>query len=252
MGDLSQRLFERQRRLRRSSTHHPQDKGRDRLLLIRIVPWKTPLPKEHSEAWAYSPDNPDFKRPGIFKPVPATGRKLCRRLPCDRRRGSTVATVEGVAGRRASGYAELLAPHAQAHAALFNRVTLDLGGGADRAKTTEELLDLAKTRKTVAGGTDGEDVRCGPLYADLLGGRNCCRICRASGPARGSRPGRAISPSTPMSRPRWPRRAARTCRIDGRIFPADGELLSRVAAQREADLRLPGIFQQRPRLEHGA
>ena len=27
---------------------------------------------------------------------------------------------------------------------MFNRVTLDLGGGADRAKTTEELLDLAK------------------------------------------------------------------------------------------------------------
>ena len=41
-------------------------------------------------------------------------------------------------------YETLFAPHAKAHAALFNRVTLDLGGGADRAKTSEELLDLAK------------------------------------------------------------------------------------------------------------
>ena len=53
-----------------------RDKGCDRLLLIRIVPWKTPLPQEQSEAWAYSPDNPDFKSPGIFKPVPSWPKAL--------------------------------------------------------------------------------------------------------------------------------------------------------------------------------
>ena len=46
-----------------------------------------------------------------------------------------------------AGYEALLAPHALEHAALFDRVALDLGGGTDRAKTTEELLDLAKTKK---------------------------------------------------------------------------------------------------------
>ena len=43
----------------------------------------------------------------------------------------------------APDYARLFAPHAKAHGVLFNRVTLNLGGGADRSKTTEELLDLA-------------------------------------------------------------------------------------------------------------
>ena len=45
-----------------------------------------------------------------------------------------------------TGYEALLEPHALEHAALFDRVTLDLGGSADRRKTTEELLYLAKTK----------------------------------------------------------------------------------------------------------
>ena len=40
-------------------------------------------------------------------------------------------------------YDALFAPHALAHAELFNRVSLDLGGCAGRAETTEALLDLA-------------------------------------------------------------------------------------------------------------
>ena len=44
------------------------------LMLMRIVPWKTPLSREESEAWAYSPENPDFKqRAGKFEPVPDLG-----------------------------------------------------------------------------------------------------------------------------------------------------------------------------------
>ncbi len=120
-----------------------KDEGRDVLVLIRIVPWKTPLPQERSEAWAYSPDNPDFKHPGIFNPAPPLA-------------DSSVVAYQETAGAKAllpqlqeslagvaGDYAALLAPHAVAHGALFKRVALDLGGGAERAKPTEELLDLA-------------------------------------------------------------------------------------------------------------
>lgn len=39
-------------------------------LQIRIVPWKTPLSKEISEAWAYNIENPDFQKTGIYIPNP--------------------------------------------------------------------------------------------------------------------------------------------------------------------------------------
>ena len=119
------------------------DEGRQVLLLIRIVPWKTPLPKERSEAWAYSPDNPDFQRPGIFQPAPALAdSSVVAYRTADDAQALLPQVQQSLAGVRA-GYAALLAPHAQAHGALFNRVTLELGGGADRARPTEELLDLA-------------------------------------------------------------------------------------------------------------
>ena len=41
-------------------------------------------------------------------------------------------------------YRALLQPHAAAHGEIFNRVTLDLGGGDDRQLTTEELLKGAR------------------------------------------------------------------------------------------------------------
>jgi hypothetical protein len=124
-----------------------RDKGCDRLLLIRIVPWKTPLPKEQSEAWAYSPDNPDFKRPGIFKPVPALAESsvVVYRTTTDAE-ALLPQLTESLVGLQ-TGYEALLAPHSVAHAALFNHVALDIGGDADRAKTTEELLNIAKTKK---------------------------------------------------------------------------------------------------------
>jgi hypothetical protein len=54
-------------------------------------------------------------------------------------------SVEAVKSSLAADYAALLKPHAAEHGRIFNRVTLDLGGGADRWLTSEELLARAKS-----------------------------------------------------------------------------------------------------------
>ena len=121
-----------------------KDQGRDTLLLIRVAPWKTPLPGEQSEAWAYSPDNPDFETPGVSKPAPplAQSSVVAYRFAEDAR--ALMAQLKASLSAVRADYEVLFAPHADAHGALLDRVALDLGGGADRAKTVEELLDLAK------------------------------------------------------------------------------------------------------------
>jgi hypothetical protein len=45
------------------------------LLVAQVVPWKTPLPKDQSEVWATSADDPDFAadRPGRYVPAPGLG-----------------------------------------------------------------------------------------------------------------------------------------------------------------------------------
>lgn len=43
----------------------------------------------------------------------------------------------------ATDYDKLLAAHAEVHGQIFNRVKLDIGGGADHQKTTDELLELS-------------------------------------------------------------------------------------------------------------
>ena len=124
-----------------------RDEGRDRLLLIRMVPWKTPLPKVQSEAWAYSPENPDFKTPGIFKPAPALAESSVVAYHVTGDAAALLPQLKKSIADVRGDYTALFKPHAQAHSELFNRVSLDLGGGADRTKTTEELLDLAKKEK---------------------------------------------------------------------------------------------------------
>ena len=113
------------------------------LLFIRIVPWKTPLPQDHSEAAAYSPDNPDFKHPGEYKPVPALADSSVVAYQKVDDAKALMAELKKSLDSVPADYSALFAPHAQAHGALFKRVTLDLGGGADRMKTSEELLDIA-------------------------------------------------------------------------------------------------------------
>jgi alpha-L-fucosidase 2 len=47
-------------------------------------------------------------------------------------------------------YDRLLKPHAKAHGELFRRVSVDFGGGADRALTTDELLARALKENTIS------------------------------------------------------------------------------------------------------
>ena len=126
-----------------------QNEGRNVLVLIRIAPWKTPLPKEQSEAWAYSPDNPDFKSLGVFKPLPALAESSVVAYRVVNNATALMPQLkESLAGVRAD-YETLFAPHSKAHGALFNRVTLDLDGGTARALTVEDLLDRAKRENTL-------------------------------------------------------------------------------------------------------
>jgi len=97
------------------------------LVLGRIEPWTTPLPD--SEAWAYSPKNPEFAR-GVKTNHIADLRNALASLPAD--------------------YANLFKSHAKAHGDIFNRVKLDLAGGADRRLTTDELLASAQAQKRLS------------------------------------------------------------------------------------------------------
>lgn len=126
-----------------------KDKDRDVLLLIRLVPWKTPLPKETSEAWAYSPENPDFKHPGVYNPVPALADSSVVAYHNTNDAKALLPRMKESLACVLPDYAALFAPHAKAHAALFNRVSLEIDGGADRGKTTEELLDQAKKENSL-------------------------------------------------------------------------------------------------------
>ncbi|NBV48438.1 MAG: hypothetical protein EBR95_05220 [Verrucomicrobia bacterium] len=121
-----------------------RDEGRDTLVLIRIAPWKTPVPKDRSDAWACSPDHPDFRTPGVYQPAPplADSSVVAYLNEADSR--ALLPQLKAALAAVSTDYEALLAPHAKAHGELFGRVTLDLGGGADRARTSEELLDLAK------------------------------------------------------------------------------------------------------------
>ena len=92
------------------------------LLLMEVDTWRTPLPREQSEAWAFSPEHPDFGPGHTTNCLPGMKQHLAG-LP--------------------SSYDALLRPHAKEHGELFSRVSLDLGGGADRGTSSEVLLARA-------------------------------------------------------------------------------------------------------------
>lgn len=105
-------------------------------LLMRILPWKTPLPG--SQAWPNSPDNPDFARamPPTRNTVQVSGKAYDARW---------MDALTHDLNALPSGYDALLRPHTAAWGKLFSRVSVDLGGtSAERGMSSEALLDLAQ------------------------------------------------------------------------------------------------------------
>jgi alpha-L-fucosidase 2 len=109
-------------------------------LLIRILPWRTPLPG--SEAWPNDPANPDFagdhhvaKRDTVQIAGSAFDPQWADELKTD---------LQSMSG----DYESLLKAHSAAWGELFNRVSIDLGGSiAERAMPSETLLDVAQKEK---------------------------------------------------------------------------------------------------------
>jgi alpha-L-fucosidase 2 len=104
--------------------------GADNILLImQVKGWKTPLKKEQSEAWAFSPENPYFRTGYTTNQLHAMKK--------------TLTDLQ-------SDYHKLFTPHIKAHGELYNRVSLDLGGGKDRLQTSEELLARAVSERAMS------------------------------------------------------------------------------------------------------
>jgi len=59
----------------------------------------------------------------------------------------TLPQIKAALAKMPADYPKLLEPHAAAHGEIFDRVSLDLGGGAGRAKSSEELIETAATEK---------------------------------------------------------------------------------------------------------
>ncbi len=126
-----------------------RDGGRDTLVLIRVVPWKTPMPPEKSEAWAYSLENPDFKTTGVYVPVPATADSSVVAYLKDEDAKALLPQVKESVQQVEPDYGALLERHATLHGKLFRRSALDLAGGADRTKPTEELIAEAMANNSL-------------------------------------------------------------------------------------------------------
>jgi hypothetical protein len=56
---------------------------------------------------------------------------------------SAMEDMQGALEKLPADYDRLLADHARLHGELFNRMRLDIGGGDDHQRTTEELLELS-------------------------------------------------------------------------------------------------------------
>jgi len=112
-------------------------------LLIRILPWRTPLPT--SQAWPNDPANPDFE--GGFHAakrgtVQIAGKEYDARWMEDLR-----ADLQSMPG----DYTTLFRPHAAAWSKLFNRVSVDFGGSPEeRAMSSEAILDKAQKDKRLS------------------------------------------------------------------------------------------------------
>jgi len=73
---------------------------------------------------------------------------LLRVVPLQDAGKSRVSETAAALAALAPDFETLLAPHAALHGAIFNRVKLDLGGGADRNLPTEDLIAKSKIGAT--------------------------------------------------------------------------------------------------------
>ena len=115
-------------------------------LLMRIVPWKTPLPKDRSEAWAYSPQNPDFAKENLGRYVacPKLAESSVVAFADTAAAGALMPNLKASLDRVSVDSDVLFERHVALHRPLFERVRLDLGAPADqRKKSSEQLLDAA-------------------------------------------------------------------------------------------------------------
>jgi alpha-L-fucosidase 2 len=74
---------------------------------------------------------------------------LMRIEPFAKAEQSSMEQLKTALSKLPASYEALLTPHAKAHGDIFNRVTLDLGGGSDRNLTTDELMDRAIKENTI-------------------------------------------------------------------------------------------------------
>ena len=117
------------------------------ILKIQIVPWKTPLSKDHSEAWAYSIDNPDFKNTGIYNPNPPLPESSQVSYLSESASRDLLPAIKKELMQGRVAYDDMLAVHVKLHQALFDRVKFELNAGEGYKKTVTELLVEAKETK---------------------------------------------------------------------------------------------------------
>jgi len=112
------------------------------LLLMRIAPWKTPLPRELSEAWAYAPENPDFAEGNLGRYVacPELADSSVVAFPSVEAAEVLMAQLVASLERVPADYDELLERHLALHRPLFERVRLDLRAPQEQRRWTSERL----------------------------------------------------------------------------------------------------------------
>lgn len=109
-------------------------------LAIRVVPWKTPLSEEKSEAWTYSFKNPDFEKIGIYKPIPKLAESSVVSYLTEEDSRTLLPEIKKEFMRTLFSYPKDLYNHTKVHKALFDRVSFNLDVGEAYRKTTSELL----------------------------------------------------------------------------------------------------------------
>lgn len=116
------------------------------LLSMQIVPWKTPLPEQESEAWAYSPNNPDFTKIGNYQSNLSTSENSRLSYRSVNESVELAGQIKKALMDKDANYKKLFASHVPLHQELFNQVVFDLDSGKDKTRTASSLLtEAAKT-----------------------------------------------------------------------------------------------------------